>query len=39
MKDVAEASAGIDGDEENKIASFSKDLIARFQKDMDKKKR
>ena len=36
MKDIAEAATGIDGNEENKIASFSTDLIARFQKDMDK---
>ena len=37
MKDIAEASSGIDGEEENRITSFSKDLIARFQKDLDRK--
>jgi len=37
MKDIAEASSGIDNEEETRIGLFSKDLIARFQKDLDRK--
>lgn len=36
MKLVANASDGIDENESNIINSFSKDLIARFQKDIDR---
>ncbi|MDG1333265.1 MAG: TerB family tellurite resistance protein [Crocinitomicaceae bacterium] len=37
MKFVAHASDGIDEDESKMINSFSADLIARFQKDLDRK--
>lgn len=36
MKIVAEASDGIDKDESELINSFSKDLIERFQRDLDR---
>lgn len=36
MKLVADASGGIDENESKIINSFSKDLIARFQKDIDR---
>lgn len=37
MKFVANASDGIDETESNIINSFSKDLIARFQRDLDRR--
>jgi len=36
MKFVADASNGIDEEESTIISSFSKDLIARFQRDLDR---
>ncbi|UKN02790.1 TerB family tellurite resistance protein [Paracrocinitomix mangrovi] len=36
MKTIAHASDGIDKNEDNIISSFSTDLIARFQKDIDR---
>lgn len=36
MKTIAEAADGIDGKEEKIMSDFSKDLIARLQKDLDK---
>lgn len=37
MKFIAKASNGIDPDESHIIHSFSKDLIARFQRDLDRR--